>query len=66
MTANTVQQPTGTRFLRGIHLAALAGFMALVIGDHLTSPPTANVAAPADDKAACAPCGAPCTLTEKK
>jgi len=66
MTANTVQQLASTRFLRGIHLAALAGFMALVIGDHLTSPPTANVAAPADDKAACAPCGAPCTLTEKK
>jgi hypothetical protein len=66
MTANPVQQPTGTRFSRGIHLAALAGFLALVIGDHLTSPPTANVAAPADHKTACAPCGAPCTLTEKK
>jgi hypothetical protein len=66
MTANTVKQLTRTRFLWGLHLAALAGFLALVIGDHLTSPPTANVAAPADDKAACAPCGAPCTLTEKK
>ncbi|MCH1428429.1 MAG: hypothetical protein L7V88_05200 [Alphaproteobacteria bacterium] len=33
----------------------------IVLGlDHLTSPTSRNLAAPADGAASCAPCGAPC------
>lgn len=37
----------------------------LLIGDHLTSTALTDVGSPSDSGNACAPCGAPCTQTEK-
>ena len=37
----------------------------LLIGDHLTSTALTDVGSPSDLGNACAPCGAPCTQTEK-
>ncbi|MGC6411408.1 MAG: hypothetical protein ACON4F_01105 [Candidatus Puniceispirillaceae bacterium] len=66
MTDTAHSKPAHNRFVRLSHILFLLGFFILVLGDHLASPPTSALAAPADDKASCAPCGAPCSLTEKK
>ena len=66
MTPSSNQEPAHNRFVKLSYSLVLVGFFALVFGDHLASPPTSALAAPADDKASCAPCGAPCSLTEKK
>jgi len=45
---------------RNIQLILFCILFFLLAIDHLTSPTTKNLAAPADGSDACAPCGAPC------
>lgn len=49
-----------TLFLALILILALSA-----IGDHLTSPTSPAIASQSNGAQSCAPCGAPCTLTEK-
>ena len=45
-------------------LVLLAGAL-VVVGDHLTSRSLSGLGAPGDLGSACAPCGAPCSETDR-
>jgi hypothetical protein len=50
--------------MRKVYVIVVVLGLALVVGQHLTSPSSGRAVSPEDFAGACAPCGAPCPSTK--